>query len=280
MRLSAVYIAIVVAIGGTAASSWFARYAPWVERRPSAPHPLLSRVRAMEEGAARRAGATRQAAEGGIQKLDPAVDARPPVADGALSPKAVAAERVYEFGHMGINETRKHSFRMENQGRVPLAIAKGPTECKCTISKLTTREVPPGGFAEIEIAWTPREADPDVRKIGRHLDQRSGPVGDSLSHRRQSWPGSDSLTDCLARWNCRRRSRRQGRGHARLGSRPRFQNPLRRAFRPQRHGELQTDDEPRAQPSRHARRLRIHDERRQGDSNRKFSLTSEDFDDA
>jgi hypothetical protein len=164
MRLSAVYIAIVVAIGGTAASSWFARYAPWVERRPSAPHPLLSRVRAMEEGAARRAGATRQAAEGGIQKLDPAVDARPPVADGALSPKAVAAERVYEFGHMGINETRKHSFRMENQGRVPLAIAKGPTECKCTISKLTTREVPPGGFAEIEIAWTPREADPTFEK--------------------------------------------------------------------------------------------------------------------
>jgi hypothetical protein len=164
MRLSAVYIGIVVAIGGTVASSWFARYAPWVERRPSAPHPLLSRVRAMEEGAARRAGTKRQAADDGIQNLDPAVDARPPVADGALSPKAVAAERVYEFGRMAIGEKKTHRFRIENKGSASLVIAKGPTECKCTISNLSTRQIPPGNFADVELAWAPREADPAFEK--------------------------------------------------------------------------------------------------------------------
>jgi hypothetical protein len=163
MRLSAFYIGTFAAIAAIAASVWLARYAPWLEHPPSAIHPLVSRVRAMEEGAARRAGKS-EAFEGRVKNVDAAVDVRPVVAEKGPFPKAMAAERGYEFGHMGPAETKKHRFRIENKGPAPLVIAKGPTECKCTISRLTAREVPPGGFAEIEVAWTPLEADSTFEK--------------------------------------------------------------------------------------------------------------------
>jgi hypothetical protein len=164
MRLSVFYIGTVVATVVIGASIWAVRYAPWVERPPAVQNPLVSRVRAMEEGAARRAGIKSESAEGAAKNIDPAVDVRPEVAEVGPFPQAVAAERAYTFPHMQPGETQQHRFRIENKGPAPLLIAKGPTECKCTISKLTTREVPPGGFAEIEIVWTPHEADPTFEK--------------------------------------------------------------------------------------------------------------------
>jgi uncharacterized protein DUF1573 len=154
----------VVAIVCVAAAIWAARFAPWVERSVAAPNPLVTRLREMKEATARRVGQRIEADDARTRNADPAVDARPPVADQGPFPKAATGERVYQFGHMGIGERQTHRFRIENNGQGPLLIAKGPTECKCTFSALATREVPPGGFTDVEIAWSPLEADPTFEK--------------------------------------------------------------------------------------------------------------------
>ncbi|HEV8001444.1 MAG TPA: DUF1573 domain-containing protein [Planctomycetaceae bacterium] len=155
---------MVVAIVCVSAAVWAARFAPWVDRAVAAPNPLVSRLREMKEGAARRKGEKPEAGEQGAGNLDPTVDARPPVLVQGPFPKATAGEQVYQFGHTGIGDRQTHRFRIENKGQAPLLIAKGPTECKCTISNLAANEVPPGGFTEVEIAWAPLEADPTFEK--------------------------------------------------------------------------------------------------------------------
>jgi hypothetical protein len=164
MRPLTVVFGALVALVGISTSIWSARYAPWVEHQRSAPEPLVSRLQAMKDAAARRAGVTSDAAEAGVRNPDPGVDPRPPVAEQGPFPKALTGERVYEFGRMAIGEKKTHRFRIENQGTAPLVIAKGPTECKCTISNLSTRQIPPGNFADVELAWAPREADPAFEK--------------------------------------------------------------------------------------------------------------------
>ncbi len=155
---------MVVSIVCAAAAIWAARFAPWVERSAAAPNPLVNRLRQMKEGAARRAGKTLEAGEGEARNPDPAVDVRPPIAEQGPFPMVATGERAYQFGHMGIGERRTHRFRIENKGQAPLLIAKGPTECKCTISALAAREVAPGGFTDVEIAWSPLESDPTFEK--------------------------------------------------------------------------------------------------------------------
>jgi hypothetical protein len=164
MQTQKLAFGMVVAILSISAAIWAARFAPWVDRAVAAPNPLVSRLREMKEGAARRAGEKPEADELGQRRVDPTVDARPPVADQSPFPKAAVGEQVYQFRHMGIGERRSHRFRIENKGQAPLVIAKGPTECKCTISNVATREVPPGGFTEVELAWAPLEADPTFEK--------------------------------------------------------------------------------------------------------------------
>ncbi len=165
MKLFRILLGSAVALASVSASIWWARYATGVER-PSPPlDPVTARYRAMKAGAARQSGQAEATADAGArQSVDPSVDPRPALAAEAPFPKAVVHERIYEFGRMGIGEQKVHRFRIENQGAGPLAIAKGPTECKCTISNLPTRVVSPGGFAEVEVAWAPREAEPTFEK--------------------------------------------------------------------------------------------------------------------
>ena len=164
MRFFKVAFGTIVAIVVLSTGIWSVRFAPWVDRERAAPNPVVSRLQEMEAGAARRAGVPSEATERGARNPDPAVEARPQVAKQGPFPQAVTSERDYQFGHMGINETRQHHFRIENKGEAPLVIVKGPTECKCTISSLTTHEVPPGASAEVEVSWTPPEADATFEK--------------------------------------------------------------------------------------------------------------------
>jgi hypothetical protein len=164
MRNLRIAFGIAVAITGVSASIWGARYAPWIERQSTAPDPLIRRFREIKAGAARWSGRNSPSDDGDATPLDPALDPRPATADAAPFPKAVASERIFEFGRMGIGEPKTHRFRIENKGQGPLLVAKGPTECKCTIINLSTREVSPGSFADVELAWAPLNADPTFEK--------------------------------------------------------------------------------------------------------------------
>jgi hypothetical protein len=159
MRRLAIPFGILVAIAVVSTTIWSARYAPWVRQQPVAENPIVGRLREMRQGADRQAGRKPAPTSDTAGRTDPGVEPRPLVADKPPFPKAVIAEKVFEFGRMGTDEQRKHVFRIENKGQAPLVIAKGPTECKCTLSTLANHQIPPGASTEIEVEWTARAPD-------------------------------------------------------------------------------------------------------------------------
>lgn len=163
MRSVRIAVGALIALVGISATIWSARQAFSTVRQTPSETGAARHWREMKEGADRFAG--REPDDNASHSSDPGVERRPALAKGAALPKAALPDdRVFDFGRMGINEQRKHVFRIENKGAAPLELAKGPTECKCTISQLSNHSVPPGKSAEIEIDWTPREPDPTFDK--------------------------------------------------------------------------------------------------------------------
>jgi len=159
MRPVTIAVGTLIVLIGVSTTIWSARYASWTIRQTPQETSASRHWREKKEGADRFAG--RVADDNASRPADPAIELRPAVAETAPLPKAVlVGDRVFDFGRMGTNEERKHIFRIENKGPGPLVIAKGPTECKCTISRLSNHRVAAGQSADIEISWTPREPDP------------------------------------------------------------------------------------------------------------------------
>jgi hypothetical protein len=75
-------------------------------------------------------------------------------------PKVEIEEVQYEFGRMALGKTGQHDFLVKNTGKAPLKLARGPVQCKCTVSGLKEREVPPGGETLIHLSWTPKDVGP------------------------------------------------------------------------------------------------------------------------
>ena len=158
MRPLGVVLAVVIGISALG-TVWLARYSPVATDKPIKTEMRYefgtaeAQKDAMDKEAreAAKAAAEKQRED---KKLE---EKRPPIADKAPFPKARTGERVYEFGSMGVGEEKKHKFHIENRGEGPLLIAKGPTNCKCTISNISQSTIPPGGSAEIEMSWTLRE---------------------------------------------------------------------------------------------------------------------------
>lgn len=72
-------------------------------------------------------------------------------------PKAVLSEELHDFGTMAIGRSGSHDFIITNEGDAPLKLAKGPVQCKCTLSELDGDELAPGESATITLEWTPKE---------------------------------------------------------------------------------------------------------------------------
>ncbi|MEX0818041.1 MAG: DUF1573 domain-containing protein [Pirellulaceae bacterium] len=75
---------------------------------------------------------------------------RPP---GDAPPKAIAPELVHDFGIMNPLTMGKHAFVVRNEGSGPLVLRKGPTTCKCTLSKLARNAIPPGEEGVVVLDW-------------------------------------------------------------------------------------------------------------------------------
>lgn len=82
-----------------------------------------------------------------------------PAKEGQL-PKAVVQNKLHSFGRMALGDTGEHDFVIRNEGTAPLKIAKGPTQCKCTLAGLKQQEIPPGEEATVHLTWTPKEVGP------------------------------------------------------------------------------------------------------------------------
>ena len=87
-----------------------------------------------------------------------------PIAATGPYPKVVVDEEEHDFGIMAVDEERRYKFVVRNEGEAPLKLKKGESTCKCTLSELAQQEIPPGGSAEIELAWTPKSSDAEFRQ--------------------------------------------------------------------------------------------------------------------
>jgi hypothetical protein len=153
MRTVRIVLGVVVATICLSGAIWLGRYTSLAEK--SKESTLVRKERTLNEFEDLRAGRTPRDSVGIAS--DPNIDPRPPLADSPPFPTAAIQERVYRFGTMEVGDERKHAFRIENRGQGPLLVGRGPTQCKCTITKLSNGTIPPGGFAEVEIVWKPLE---------------------------------------------------------------------------------------------------------------------------
>jgi hypothetical protein len=71
----------------------------------------------------------------------------------AACPRVECRQAEYDFGVMDPLTMGRHEFVLKNIGRAPLKLSVGPTTCKCTVSGLDRRELPPGGEAQVTLEW-------------------------------------------------------------------------------------------------------------------------------
>jgi hypothetical protein len=162
MRYASVVLGVVAATAILSGAIWMGRYSPWVHKEKLSDSIIVRRQRTLHEMEDLRAG--RKPTDSVGIANDPTIDPRPPFAESPPFPKVEIEERVYRFGTMEVDEERKHKFRIENKGEGPLLIGRGPTQCKCTISSLSQGTIPPGGVAEVELRWLPREFETSFSK--------------------------------------------------------------------------------------------------------------------
>jgi hypothetical protein len=161
--------AVRLVLGVVAASTilsgaiWCGRYAPWVTKPQSARElALVRRQKEYDEMADLRAGRKPKNSVGIATAPD--VDPRPALAEQPPFPKVAIEERVYRFGTMEVGEEKTHTFRVENRGQGELLIGRGPTECKCTVSRLANGSIPPGGSADVVVTWKPVDFEEAFKK--------------------------------------------------------------------------------------------------------------------
>jgi hypothetical protein len=176
MRPLAVVISVIVGIGAVAATIWLGRYSPLAPKTERIPmrwesgtaENQMQLIREQKEKElykkAEQNEAFKKAVDAENKHVEELEKKKPEIATKAPFPKADVGNKVYDFGSMGVNEEKKHKFVIENKGEGPLLLAKGPTNCKCTISEISKSSIPPGGKAEIEMSWTPREISPTFAK--------------------------------------------------------------------------------------------------------------------
>ncbi len=90
--------------------------------------------------------------------------ARPKIAEKGPYPKVVTTETEFDFGVLEINQEGKHEFILRNEGESDLVIKKGPTTCKCTLSEVADKPIPPGSDAKVLLTWKPAPGMDQIRQ--------------------------------------------------------------------------------------------------------------------
>ncbi len=69
-------------------------------------------------------------------------------------PKAIVEQPEWDLGVIESPGEFKHSFIIRNEGNAPLLLSRGPSTCSCTVGKLPEKPIPPGGRAEVNVAFS------------------------------------------------------------------------------------------------------------------------------
>jgi hypothetical protein len=68
-------------------------------------------------------------------------------------PVATVDSDVHDFGVMEASKSGTHDFVISNDGASELELTGGGTTCKCTLSKISKRKIPPGESSKITVDW-------------------------------------------------------------------------------------------------------------------------------
>ena len=273
-------VATAFAIFAISATVWSCRYAPWVAQPQARPYTakVVRRVQAADDVKKLNA---RIVPESLNTSATGPVETPPPIAKQAPFPKLAANARTgYEFGTMMVNTEGRHTWRIENKGEGPLLIAKGPVECSCLVSSLSADEIPPGGFAEIELTWKPPAPDSEFQQIGHLLDERSKVGATPLQRGWTSSPACGDRAGQMERGLVT--DEREGKAVGTLTSEvyDQFKIVSVQPSRSQRASRLQTDRQRRAEACGHPRRIRVHGDGREGNSIGPVAFDAADLHDA
>ncbi len=86
-------------------------------------------------------------------------------ADAVTRPVAVTADTVFNFGMVDPHSTLSHSFVVRNEGELPLQLTVRETSCKCTVGKLGSQLVLPGGETAVTMTWNTGYQADDYEQI-------------------------------------------------------------------------------------------------------------------
>ncbi len=70
----------------------------------------------------------------------------------AGEPRAVVEQRDCWLGIVDAASPLYHDFAIRNEGTAPLELRRGGTSCRCTMSDLPGRPIPPGGLAMVRVS--------------------------------------------------------------------------------------------------------------------------------
>lgn len=98
---------------------------------------------------------------------DPLMPPLPP-ADGP-QPEVAVDLTEHDFGVMERDAPGRHAFVFYNRGGYPLELRQGTVTCKCTMSKLAEKPIPPGGSAEVVLEWTAKTETSSFRQTAEIL---------------------------------------------------------------------------------------------------------------
>ncbi|OUT66148.1 MAG: hypothetical protein CBB70_10580 [Planctomycetaceae bacterium TMED10] len=79
-------------------------------------------------------------------------------------PKVVVSSDTHAFDRMYQNQTGTHTFVLRNEGLSDLKIIPGKPSCKCTVSKVSRRTIPPGETAKVTLTWKTGKSKGKYRK--------------------------------------------------------------------------------------------------------------------
>jgi hypothetical protein len=96
-----------------------------------------------------------EAAAAAATPADKKVEDRPKIAEKGPYPKVVTEETEFDFGTSEVGTEGSHDFVIKNEGEAELILKKGPTTCKCTLSSLAEKPIPPGESATVKLTWKP-----------------------------------------------------------------------------------------------------------------------------
>ncbi len=94
----------------------------------------------------------------------PVVTSLKPAPKDGPQPKARVDADSKSFGTVEEGDEGTLTYLIYNDGKAPLQLEKGRSSCKCTVSNITKKSVPPGESSEIVVDWRTSVATPKFNK--------------------------------------------------------------------------------------------------------------------